>query len=87
VFSVGIWYRFKWAWHVACIRERRCAYRNLVVKPEKRRPLGRSRRRWENNIKEDLPAVERGDIDWIDLTHDRGRWHAFEDALMNNHVL
>jgi hypothetical protein len=48
-------------------------YRDLVGKPEGKKPLGRSRRRWENNIKIDLKEVGRGGIDWIELAHDRNR--------------
>jgi hypothetical protein len=53
--------------------ERRGAYRDLVGKPEERRPLGRPRRRWENNIKMDLPEVGWGGMDWINLAQDRGQ--------------
>jgi hypothetical protein len=49
--------RMRWAGHVACMGEGRGAYRNLVGRPEVRRPLGRPRRRWENNIKMDLQEV------------------------------
>jgi hypothetical protein len=64
----------RWAEHVACIVERRAAYRALVGKPEGRRPPGRPRRRWEDNIKMDLSEVGWGDIDWIDLPQDRDKW-------------
>jgi hypothetical protein len=47
------------------------AYRILVGKPEGKRPLGRSRNRWENDIKKDVREIGRGDIDWIDLAQDR----------------
>jgi hypothetical protein len=47
--------------------EKRVVYRVLVGKPEGRRPLGRLRRRWEDNIKMDLQQVERGGMDWIEL--------------------
>jgi hypothetical protein len=56
--------------------ERRGAYRALVGKPEGRKPLGRSKRRWEDNVKMDLQEVGRGGIDWIDLAHDSDRWRA-----------
>ena len=60
----------------ACSRygERRSVYRVLVPKPEGKRPLGRPRRRWEDNIKTDLQEVVFGDMDWIKLAQDRGRW-------------
>jgi hypothetical protein len=55
--------RLRWAGHVACMGERRGAYRALVGKPEVRRPLGRPRRRWEDNIKMDLQEVGWGSVD------------------------
>jgi hypothetical protein len=59
--------RMKWAGHVARMGERRNAYRTLVGKPEGRRPLGRPRRRWVNNIKIDLRYIGWNSMDWIDL--------------------
>jgi hypothetical protein len=56
--------------------ERIGAYRALVGKPEGRRPLGRPRRRWEENIKMDLREVGWGGVDWIYLAQDRDRWRA-----------
>jgi hypothetical protein len=53
--------------------ERRGVYRVLVVKPERKSPLGRLRRKWENNIKMDLKEVGCGGMDWIDLGQDRNR--------------
>jgi hypothetical protein len=66
--------------------ERRGAYRVLVGKPEGRRPLGRPRRRWENNIKMYLREVEWGGVDWIDLAQDRGRRRALVYTVMNLRV-
>jgi len=63
--------------------ERRGVYRVLVGKPEGKRPLGRPRRRWENNIKMDLQEVVYGGMDWIELTLDRDRWRARVKAVMN----
>ena len=63
---------------------RRCAYGVVVWKPEGRRPFGRSRLRWEVNIKMDLREV-RG-MDWFDLAQDRDRWRAVVNAVMNIRV-
>jgi len=52
-------------------------------KPEGKRPLGRPRRRWEDNIKMDLQEVGCRDMDWIELAQDRIRWRALVDAAMN----
>ena len=73
----------RWAGHVARMGERRGVYRVLVGKPEGRRPLGRPRRRWEDNIKIDLQEVGCGGMDWIHLAHDRDRWRAVVNAVMN----
>ena len=69
--------------HVARVDERRGVYRVLVGKPEGKRPLGRSRRRWEDNIKINLQEVGCGDMDWIELAQDRDRWRAFVNVVMN----
>jgi hypothetical protein len=61
-------------------------YRVLVGKPEDRRPLGRPRRKWEDNIRMDLREVGRGCVDWIELAQDRDRWHALVSAVMNLRV-
>ena len=58
----------------------------LVGKPEGKRPLGRSRRRWEDNIKMDLEEVGWWGMDWIDLAQDRDRWQALANAVMNLQV-
>jgi len=58
------------------MRERIDVYRFLVVKPEGKRPLGRPRRKWENNIKMDLEGVGCGVMDWIEQAQDRERWRA-----------
>ena len=61
---------------------RRDAYRVLVGKSEGKRPLGKSRRRWENNIMIDHQEVGCGGVDWIDLAQDRNRWRALVNAVM-----
>jgi hypothetical protein len=66
--------------------ERRVAYRVLVGKPEGRRPLGRPRHRWEDNIKTDLREVGCGSVDWIGLNQDRNRWRALLSTVMNLRV-
>ena len=62
--------------------ESRGLYRVLVGKPERKRPLGRPRRRWEDNIKMDLQEVGCGGMDWINLTLDRDRWRIIVNAVM-----
>jgi PAS domain-containing protein len=59
---------------------------NLVLRPEGRRPLGRPRRRWENNIKMDLREREFGDVDWIHWAQDRDKWRALVKTVMNLRV-
>jgi hypothetical protein len=63
--------------------ERRGAYRVLVGNPKGKRPLGRLRRRWEDNIKMDLQEVGCRDMDWTDLAQNRDRWLALVNAVMN----
>ena len=58
-------------------------YRVFVGKHEGRRPLGRPRRRWENNIRMDLREVGYGCVDWMELAQDRDRWRAIVSAVMN----
>ncbi|KAJ4425779.1 hypothetical protein ANN_27404 [Periplaneta americana] len=69
--------RLRWAGHVARMGESRNAYRVLVGRPEGKRPLGRPRRRWEDNIKMDLREVGYDDRDWINLPQDRDQWRAY----------
>jgi hypothetical protein len=73
----------RWSGHVACVGESRIVYKVLLGKPEGRRPLGRSRRRWEDNIKMDLQEVGFEGMDWIDVAQDRHRWRALVNVAMN----
>jgi hypothetical protein len=75
--------RMRLAGHVAQIGEKRNSYRMLVGTPEGRRPLGRPKRRWLNNIRMDLVEVEWGDVDWIGLAQDRNRWRALVYCVLN----
>jgi hypothetical protein len=75
--------RMRWAGHVAQMGEKRNAYRILVGKPEGKRPLGRPRRMWMDNIKIDLTEIGWDDMDWIDLAQDRDQWRALLNMVMN----
>jgi len=66
--------------------ERRGVYRVLVGKPEGKRPLGRPRHRWKDNIKTDLQEVGCGGMDWIELAQDRNRWRALVNVVLNLRV-
>jgi hypothetical protein len=74
--------RMRWAGHVARMGEVKGAYSILVG-----RPLGRPRRRWEDNIKVDLKEIGFGDVDWIHLAQDRDRWRALVNMVMSLRVL
>jgi len=78
--------RMRWAGHVARMEEGRGVYRVLEGKPEGKRPLGRPRRRWEDNIKMVLQEVGCEGVDWIELVQDRDRWRALVTAVMNLRV-
>ena len=78
--------RMRWAGHVACVGERRGVYRVLVGKPERKSPLVRSRRRWEDNINMDLQEMGCWGMDWIELAQDRDRRRALVNAVMNFRV-
>jgi hypothetical protein len=79
--------RMRWAGHVARIGEKRNVYRLLVGKPEGKRPLGRQRRRWIDNIKMDLVEIGLSVVDRIGLAQDRYRWRALVNSVMNLRVL
>jgi hypothetical protein len=65
---------------------KRNAYRLLVEKPERKRPLGRPRRRWVDNIRMDLGEVGWSDVDWIVLAKNRNRWRALVNLVLNLRV-
>jgi hypothetical protein len=67
--------------------EERNVYRVLVGKPERKRLLGRPRRRWEDGIRMDVREIGWGSVDWIQLAQDRGRWWALVNTVMNLRVL
>jgi hypothetical protein len=75
--------RMRWAGHVARMGEKRNAYKVLMGKPEGKRPLGRPRRRWDDNIRMDLREIGWGGMDWIDLVRDRDQWRALVNTVMN----
>jgi hypothetical protein len=78
--------RMRWAGHVTLMGEKRNAYRLLVGKPEGKRPLGRPRRRWVDNIRMDLGQVVWGDVDWFGLAQDRNRCRALVNSILNLRV-
>jgi len=78
--------RMRWAGHVARMGEERGAYRFLVEKLEGRRPLGRPRRKWVDNIRMDLQEVGCGYMDWIGRAQVRDRWRTLVSAVMNLRV-
>jgi len=78
--------RMGWAGHVARMSEERGVYRVLVGKPEGKKPLGKPRRRWVDNIRMDLQEVGFAYMDWIGLAQDRDRWRTLVSAVMNLRV-
>jgi hypothetical protein len=78
--------RMRWTGHVARMGEGRGVYRVLVGRPEGKRPLGRSRRRCENNIKLDLREIGLYGASWIRLARGRVQWRAFVNTVMNLRV-
>jgi hypothetical protein len=78
--------RMRWAGHVARTREKRNAYRILAGKPEGKRPLGRPRRTWVDNIKMDLGEITWDGVNWIDRAQDRDQWRALVNTVLNLRV-
>jgi hypothetical protein len=73
----------KWAGHVARMGEGRGVYRVLIGRSESKTPLGRPRRRWEDNIKLDLREIGIDGANWIQLSQDRIQWQVFVNTVMN----
>jgi hypothetical protein len=78
--------RMRWAGHVARKGENRNAYRILVGKPEGKRPLGRHRHRWEDNIRMDVREIGWSGMDWTDLAQDWDKFKALVNTVMNLRV-
>ena len=78
--------RLRWAGHVARVEEGRGVHKVSVGKPEGKRPLGRPRFRWEDNIKMDLKEVGKDCGDWMELAQNRDRWRALVSMVMNFRV-
>ena len=78
--------RMRWAGHVARMGEDRAVHRVLVGKPEGKRPLGKPRHRWEDNIKMDLQEVGGGRGDWMELAQDRDGWGSLVGTVRNFRV-
>jgi hypothetical protein len=78
--------RMRWTGHVEFMGEGRGVHRMLVGKPEGKRPLGRPRRRWEDNIKIDLKEVGGRRGDWMELSQDRDRWRALVGTVRDFRV-
>jgi hypothetical protein len=73
--------RMRWAGHVSRMGEKRNVYRLLAGRQKRRRPLGRPRCRWVDNIKMDLGKIGWGGVDWIDLAQDRTKWRVLVNAV------
>jgi hypothetical protein len=73
----------RWMGHVASMRDTRNAYRIFVEKFEGKRPVGRSRRRWQDNIRIDLRETGWNVVKWMHLAQDRGHWRALVKTVMS----
>jgi hypothetical protein len=78
--------RLRWAGHVARMGERRGVYMVSIGKPGGKRPLGRPRRRWEDNIKSDLREIGLDGANWVHLAQYRVQWRAFVNMVLNLRV-
>jgi hypothetical protein len=77
----------RWERHVARTGEKRTVYMLLVGKPQRKRPLGRPRLKWVDNINLDLVEIGWSDVNWIGLAQDRDKWRALVNAVMNLRAL
>jgi hypothetical protein len=78
--------RLRWSGHVERIGEKRDACRVLMEKSEGKRPVGRPRRRWVDNIKIDFRGIGWGDMGWIRLLQDRDQWRALVNVVMDHRI-
>ena len=78
--------RLRWAGHVARLEEGRSVFKFLIGKPTGKRPLGRPRRKWEDNIRMDLEETGINAGNWVDLAQDRDYWRALVNAALNLRV-
>ena len=78
--------RLRWAGRAARMEEGRSAFKILTGKPTGKRPLGRPRRRWEDNIRMDLEDIGINAGNWVDSAHDRNYWRALVNAALNLRV-
>ena len=78
--------RLRWAGHIARMEEGRSAFKILTGKPTGKRPLGRPRRRWEDNIRMDLEEIGINAGSWVDSAQDRNYWRAFVNVALNLRV-
>ena len=76
----------RWAGHVDRMEEERSAFKNLTGKPTGKKPLGRPRRRWEDNIRMDLEEIGINAGNWVDSAEDRNYWRALVNAALNLRV-
>jgi hypothetical protein len=86
IFLLTTWRKMRWVGHVARMGRKGNVYRLFVRRPEGKRPLGRSRHRWTDNVKKYIRDIGWGSMDWIGLAQDRYRWRALVNAVMNLRV-
>jgi hypothetical protein len=75
--------KLRWTGHVARMEEGRSAFKILTCQPIGKKPLGRPRRRWEDNIRMDVKEVGINMRNWVDSAHDRDYWRALKNAALN----